>query len=266
MYVPPDALSTGVPPLPRIVALAARERRTRFADGRIGYAWAFITPIVWIGFVVILFRLLGRVPPIHAGPEIFVATAIIPYLAVRQTITAISRSHAAGRHLRYIPGIRIIDLLLATALLEGINLVAVTILICGGIIAIFGADLPAEPLGIGLTLLTVWLLGTGVGRLIAAIGLFSDGFARAVPLMLRPLFWISGIFYTAQELPGAAQAALWYNPLLHVTESMREAFFASYGSPIASLWYPTAFACACFLIAHPIERRAEIRRTGRHRL
>ena len=102
----------------RIVTLLERERRTRFAGGMVGYLWAYITPVVWIGFVVILFRVLERSPPIYVGPEVFVATGILPYISFRQSVTSLSRSIAAQRHMRYIQPVGINDILTATGHLK----------------------------------------------------------------------------------------------------------------------------------------------------
>ena len=125
-----------------------RERRTRFAGGMVGYLWAYITPVVWIGFVVILFRVLERSPPIYVGPEVFVATGILPYISFRQSVTSLSRSIAAQRHMRYIQPVGINDILTATMLLEGYNVFVLSLLLLGGTTVLFGALLPASLTGV----------------------------------------------------------------------------------------------------------------------
>jgi len=101
-----------------IGGLLERERLTRFAGGGLGSLWAYLTPIAWIFFVVVLFRVLNREPPIYVPAEIFVATGILPYLAFRQTISSLVRTVPANRSLLYIRPIQAHDLLLASALRE----------------------------------------------------------------------------------------------------------------------------------------------------
>ena len=38
---------------------------------------------------------------------------------------------------------------------------------------------------------------------------------------MRPLFWISGIFFAAEALPDGVRAVLLRNPVLHTTEFVR---------------------------------------------
>lgn len=250
----------------RLGALMKRERQTRFAGGVIGAYWAYLTPVAWIGFVVILFQLLGREPPIYVAPEIFVATGVLPYIAFRQTVTSLGRSVAANRFLLYVRPVSENDLLLAASLLEAINFIATSALIFGLITIIFDTALPHNPgrllIGLGLA----WLLAAGFGRFIAAISMVSDSFSRAVPIMLRPLFWVSGIFYTATELSGPLQSAIWYSPLLHVTEIVREGYFLGYVSPVATPWYVVFLAAAFYLLSSPIAATVVQSRRARHRL
>lgn len=250
----------------RLGALVERERRTRFAGGAIGHFWAYLTPIAWIAFVVVLFWTLNRAPPIYVAPEIFVATGILPYLAFRQTITSLTRAIPANRSLLYVRPITAHDLLLATALREAVNLTITACVIFGGITILFNVPTPAHPEGVILGLALAWFLACGVGRFIAVLGLISDSFARSVPILLRPVFWLSGIFYTATELPGTVQNALWYSPILHITEITREGYFLGYHSPIATPWMPIAVGATFYLLAAPLERYVILRKKARYRL
>ena len=250
----------------RLGALIDRERRTRFAGGYIGYLWAYLTPLMWIAFVVVLFRLLDRVPPLFVGAEIFVASGFLPYLIFRQTVTSLSRTVPANRYLLYIRPVSVNDLLLSSSLLEGFNVTLTALIVFGFITIGFQADLPFDVAQVVLGLVTAWLLGAGVGRFVAVVGMYSDSFARAVPIILRPMFWLSGIFYTATELPGAVRDILWYSPLLHTTEAVREGYFLGYASPISNLWYPCCVAAVFFLISIPIEGAITSKRLARRRL
>ena len=250
----------------RIGILLEREFRTRFSGGAGGYLWAYITPMVWIGFVVILFWVLDRVPPIFVGPEIFVAAGILPYIFFRQTVTSLSRSISSQRFMRYIRPVQNNDILTATMMLEAYNMLVTSFIILGIVTFFFGAALPANFAGLLAAFSIAWLLGCGFGRFAAAMGLMSDSFARSVPLVLRPMFWLSGIFYTATELPAAVRDLLWYSPLLHVTELTREAYFLGYVSTVSDAWYPLAVAGFFFLISIPIEEFANRRRIMRSRL
>ncbi|MFQ6553814.1 ABC transporter permease [Aestuariibius insulae] len=250
----------------RIAALMRRERQSRFAASALGYFWSYLTPLTWIALVVIVFRLLERATPLYVPAEIFVATGILPYLIFRYTITSMSRSLVSGRYMLYFQPVSSSELLLASALLELINMFVTAIVIFGLITLLFDAPLPADPFGVLIALGLAWALGAGFGRLAAVLVLVSDSFARAIPIILRPLFWLSGIFYTASELPGAVQSLLWYSPTFHIVELLRESYFRDYSSPVSSLWYPVFIALLLALASVPLERRITARRASRYRL
>lgn len=250
----------------RIAVLLERERKTRFSGGKLGYLWAYITPTVWIALIVALFWTLQRTPPINVRTEIFIATGILPYLIFRQTVTSLSRTLSAHRYMRYLRPVCSNDILSATMLLEAFNVLTTSALIFGAVTILFGSDLPASMPGVLFCLSLSWLIGCGVGRFVAMAGLLSDAFARAAPLILRPFFWLSGIFYTATDLSKEVQDLLWYSPFLHVTELVRQSYFLGYTSPIATVWYPVAVAALFYLASIPIEIFAARRRIMRGRL
>lgn len=250
----------------RLAALVLRERQTRFSGGAFGYLWAYATPLAWIALVVVFFQLLGRTSPIGVGAEIFVATGILPYVMFRQTITSMMRTLIANRYMLYLRPVTSREILLATAVLELVNMIMTSLLIFGGVLLIFGGAGPAHLLTVYAAMGSAWALGIGFGSLAAALGQWSDSFARAVPLALRPMFWISGIFYTATELPEPAQNLLWWNPLFHSIEALREGFFLGYQSPVAELWMPYMAALVFYLLSLPITRFVERTRKARHQL
>ncbi|MFC6589786.1 ABC transporter permease [Sulfitobacter pacificus] len=250
----------------RLATLVSRERRTRFAGGALSQFWAFLTPLSWIAFVVIIFRILNRSPAIYVPPEIFVATGVLPYIVFRQTIASISRTPAAHRYMKYISGIKDADLITATALTELVNALVIATVLFVAISIAFFVPVPNNPAGVLIALTVGWFLATGIGRFIAVVGMLSDSFARSVPILLRPVFWLSGIFYTATELPGAAQELLWFSPTLHVTELLRESYFIGYTSPISTMLYPVLFGATFFLISYPIEWHIIRNRLSKERL
>ena len=262
----PDRTVPALSQVFRIAALIRRERRTRFAGGAFGYLWTFLTPLAWIALVVLTFRLLNRAPPVDVSPEIFVATGILPYVTFRQTVSALSRSAIANRYLLYFAPVSMAEILLATAVLELLNLMVTATLIFGLILILQHGPLPHDPLRVFLGLVLAWGLGAGFGRFAAVLGQWSDTFARALPWLLRPVFWVSGIFYIASEMPGSAQALLVFSPLLHAIEILRQGFFLGFVSPISSPWIPASVALSFYLASLLIERFVRQQRRTRHRI
>src|SRR5207244_4083629 len=70
---------------------------------------------------------------------------------------------------------------------------------------------------------------------------FQDA-KRAIPILLRPLFFISGIFFPATAVPAHFKSFIMWNPVLHALELMREAMFSDYTSHEGSWSY--LFICS----------------------
>jgi capsular polysaccharide transport system permease protein len=61
---------------------------------------------------------------------------------------------------------------------------------------------------------------------------------RAMQILIRPLFYTSGVFFLASELPLVLQDILWWNPILHAVEITRTGAFGDYGSRVAEALVP----------------------------
>ncbi len=208
-----------------IFGLMVREVRCRYASGNIGYAWAFLMPAAWIGGLILFFAFLNHRPSVQVPVPYFVATGMLPYVIFRQTITGMTRALSANRSLIGFSGIRPADVFFAFACLELLN----AALLCSSMLLILGLiygpmemhDIAGFITGIVLA----WLLGASFGRLAAILGGSSDFVARILPIALRPMFWISGIFFTTAELPVQLANIFWFNPLLHIVELVRTSAF-----------------------------------------
>jgi capsular polysaccharide transport system permease protein len=72
--------------------------------------------------------------------------------------------------------------------------------------------------------------------------------------LLRPLFWCSGLFFTANGLPSNVRDILLYNPVLHVIEIVRDGWFPSYEAQHASAGYAMAWMLCLLVLGLLLER------------
>lgn len=250
----------------RLLALVERERRTRFSGGAFAGLWAYITPIGWIALIMLAFEFLGRTVPIAVPMPYFVASGILPYLMFRQIISSLMRTVVANRNLVYLPDVSRRDILYAAAVGELFNLFVTTALIFGGILVFYEIELPADVLRVIIGLGLAWLLGVGFGRVAALLGLWSDTAYRTIPMVLRPMFWISAIFFIPQELPAPVIEMLWFNPLAHAIETVREGLFLDYRSPVSDPWYPLICAFLAYAVSVCLERYIAAHGLQRHKI
>jgi capsular polysaccharide transport system permease protein len=91
-----------------------------------------------------------------------------------------------------------------------------------------GTGAVENPLMLLQGLVMASLLGTSLGLLFCALSTENKLVDRIRGPLLRPLFWTSGIFFTANSLPLVARDVMMWNPVLHCVEFVRSGFFESY--------------------------------------
>jgi capsular polysaccharide transport system permease protein len=219
-----------------IFALFAREIRTGFND-KFGIAWAVVQPVA---FIFILSFLRGRIggADTHTIPTFtFMAIGILfiqSFLgAMGGSAGAISKNKALFAFRQVQP----ISAVLAGALFE----ILVKIFVIIGIIIIMyfmGMDLHiSNPLLFLACFLLLWIFAVALGLLFGIAELFVSEIGKVRQLLTRPMFFISGVFFSLQDIPREYWHFLDWNPVLHAIELTRYAVYSTYGSEGVSLEY-----------------------------
>ncbi len=222
-------------------ALIMRETRTRFGEQKLGYFWALFEPM---GVILTFYWAMDFVnQPAPPGLDLvtFIATGLLPFELILGTSERIAESINGNRALLYYPQVHRLDLAIARALLEAATIVVVFVLILGANAMRTGEFAVHDPLGVMLSLMAASLLGTGLGLVFCMAGVVTSVLDRIRGTMLRPLFWISGIFYSAASLPAELREYAMYNPIFHVLELFRGSWARVYDDRYASASYVMAW-------------------------
>lgn len=241
-----------------IFALFLREIRTRFGAYRLGYMWALLEPAAHVVVLTAVTSSIGvRVIPGISFPAFFIAGVVPWFLFSDIAVRSLKAVDANAGLFNYRP-VKPIDTIIARALLEFV------ISACVYLLLLTLVDLFYEPIELDslLLLLASFILlawfSFGVGLCLMALG---DAFPEAekiVPLAIRPLYFVSGIFFSLELVPSDYHAYLLWNPLLHAIEVGRSALSYGYDVPDASLLYLFLVALAAnvlgLLVYHARER------------
>lgn len=237
-----------------VFAVVLRETRTRFGANRLGYLWALLEPTIMISTFFTFYRIMGRASPPGMDLFSFIATGVVPYTLFTNSVVRVAESVNGNKALLYYPQVHPLDLAIARSLLEAATFAAVFILLLGGH-AIVTKQLDVdEPLLVIAGMGFAGLLGSSLGLVFCGLQQFSNVAERARGPLLRPLFWMSGIFFTAQSLPPKVRAVMMTNPLLHCTETVRDGWFVSYSDDHTNLVYVTCWIFALMVIGLVLER------------
>ena len=103
------------------------------------------------------------------------------------------------------------------------------------------------------------LIGLGVGTMNCVLFGFFPTWRHVWNVLTKPLFILSGMFYTFESLPPARRrAGLWYNPLFHAVGLLRSGFYGGYEAAYVSPLYVLGFSGSLFMIGAYLLRRHAI--------
>ena len=218
-----------------VFALFTRELKARFSHFRLGYVWAVGEPVAFVAILSALRMVMGRQDIAGVPYPLFFASGIIPYLffqtLVNQSINIVSSNMALMNYKVVKPA----DPLVAKCILEVIiySSSGIIIITC---LAFIGFRFEwNNTMGVILVISCHISFVLGVSLIVSVAGAYIHESKKIVPILVRPLFFLSGIFYPAESLPVKYRDILLWNPLLHVSELLRESIFADYQSHEGSL-------------------------------
>ncbi|MCX8146184.1 MAG: ABC transporter permease [Azovibrio sp.] len=232
-----------------VLALFLREIRTRFGKYQLGYAWAVIEPVGLTAIMILIFSALGHAGYAGIDFTVFLAVGVITYgLFSEISNRSIKAMEANSALFNYRP-IRPIDTVLARALLE-LVLHAGVLFVLLGLYWLFGgtvvvSDMPK--LLMAYLLLTAFATGVGILYMLIT-DVYSDA-EKVLPLATRPLFFISGVFFSLESVPRDYWPLLLWNPIFHAIELSREALSDGFRVPGASMGYLASATVAVLAVA-----------------
>jgi capsular polysaccharide transport system permease protein len=215
-----------------IFALMLRETKTRYGRLQIGYLWAFLEPILLISVLGLVFTYF-RMRDSSTMPLIqFLTTGFIPFMLFRDIVTQNMTAIRSNQQLLYFPQVQVFDIGIARTMLEfSTFLIVFTILSIA--IAFSGIEVVTveDPLRMILASTLIVIYGYGIGAAIGSmIPLFPSLQLIVQSAFMRPMFFLSGVFFTLEMIPDEIKPYAALNPMLQLIELFRSAYFQGYES------------------------------------
>lgn len=229
-------------------ALFFRELLTRFGTDqfRLGYAWAVLAPGLQILMMVFIFTVINvRVVP-HMDFALFLVSGIVPWMLFSSSASRALGAVEANRGLFNYRPVLPIDTIIARTLLEGILYFAVFVLFLSGLWWL-GTDISISHIPLLLvSWLFLWVFSCGFALIMMVIGHWSAEIARFVSILIRIMYFTSGILYSLHVLPEEYLVYVLWNPVPHVIEHMRYALAPAY--PIDHVSYSYFLQATLFIL------------------
>jgi capsular polysaccharide transport system permease protein len=238
-----------------LYALLVRETKTRAGSLRLGYFWAIAEPAVHVIVLSVMFTVLMRNTIPGVSYPMFVLTGIIPFFLFKNVVLRSMAAVQANKGLFNYRQVRPLDALLARAALEILLLLLAAVLLLV-LAAWLRFDIGVErPLELVAAALLMSLLGLGVGLCVAVAANLADEVQKIVPMLMQPLYLMSGIFWPIHMIPQKYWHLLLWNPALHGIELTRDAYFSQYQAPAASWEYLGTWVVASLFLGLALYRR-----------
>jgi capsular polysaccharide transport system permease protein len=185
---------------------------------------------------------------------LFIATGVVPFLTFSYLARLTMYSVMRARPLLAFPEVKVLDILLASALLEILAASCVTIVLI--VIAWFGGIdvMPRDIVQAALAFGAAILLGLGFGIFNGVIALAMPAWLTGYAL-INMLLWISaGVVFVPDALPAALREAAAYQPVLQVVEWTRSAYYEGYGNLVLDRLYVIEFGIVAIFLGLLFER------------
>lgn len=225
-----------------IFALFTREIRTGFND-KFGLSWAVINPVV---FIFVLSFIRGRLGggETHTMPTFtFMAIGILFIQCFLQTMGGSARAISKNKALFAFRQVQPISAVIAGALFQ---MLVKMFVIAGILVIMYFMDMDiqvSDPLLFLACFILLWLFAIAIGLIFGIAEMFISELGKVRELLTRPMFFISGVFFSLQDFPQEYWHYLDWNPILHAIELARYSAYSTYGIEGVSM----SFLAGCVL-------------------
>ena len=254
-----DEFTVGLRSEARVIrALMIREAMTRYGHKDLGFFWLMGEQLILTAGVIVMWGIAGLE---HGrGGAGVVPMAVTGYGFIQLWRHIVGHSNQAIRHnshLLYHQQIKILDILVANALLETIGTVS-AFLIAYIPLSLYGVLYPIhDPLLLfGGFAFTGWL-SFAVGLIIAGITELNEASSRMVAPILYVTLPFTGLVFMVYWLPDQYQDMILWSPLVNCVEMIRAGIFPPYMKAYYSASYLLVWCVGLTAIGVPLVQYAQ---------
>lgn len=225
-----------------VFALMMRELKTRFGARKLGYFWALAEPAAQAAFMAVLFTLLGRNSISGVPVAMFLLSGILPYKLFSKLLPQLAASVQANRAFFSYRQVTPIDPFITRFLIEISTFIVVYILIMSFMAWLGFEVVPHDLLELLAACGVLALIAVGLGLILCSVNSYWDDTLKVLSMVMTPMFFISGIFFSATMIPQQFWYLFTWNPVFHVIELCRDALFESYTTPVGDWMFVSLVA------------------------
>ncbi len=228
-------------------ALSLREIHGRHGKSKLGYLWQLIKT----GFGIAVFwgiRELAHAKAPHGLPmPVFLLMGFSVWYIFSEIIRLGMEAVATNRALLTFPQVSPLDLVLGSALVAWVTETVIMVLFLLIFQAAGYSFTLFDPFSLLLGMLGIGLFALGLGLTLAAFTVYLPVLEKLVPMVMRILFFASGVFFSPTQMAGRFGEGLMWNPVLNFIELARGTFM--YPTPPDTIKVPFIVCLTATLLA-----------------
>ena len=239
-----------------------REIHTINGNSKLGYLWVLIQSVFGIAVFWGVRHFMGATQAPHGmGMAMFLAIGFGVWNIFSTTINRCMTAVSGNKALLTFPQVTELDVMISRTLVTTATQLLVTMLIISGAWLMLGEPFVLGSLPLLLTLIVVVpLMSLGFGLMLSSLAVYVPALEKLVPMVLRILFFVSGVFFSVSLFSQSLTSVLLWNPVLHAVELIREAMHAPYAIQGVSLSYLLLVTMSVCTIGGLLERYVRSRR------
>jgi len=235
-------------------ALSLREIHGRHGKSRLGYLWEILKTLFGVGVFWGIRELMGAKAPQGLPTGVFLLMGFFIWNIFSETVNMGLRIVPRNKALLTFPQVLPLDLFLSNLITVWITEVIVAGLFLLGLhIAGYQFRL-YDPLTFFLTLLGICFFSLGISLILSVLLARLPFLDQIIPVMMRMLFFTSGVFFSPLQMTVRFGDAILWNPLVNFIELMRGSFVYMAPDSSIKIAYIVIFSCMVFFFGLLLER------------
>ena len=228
-----------------ISALVYRELKTRVSQVKFGVLGVFLEPLGVIAIFLLLFSVMRGGRSVNGLDLIlFLSVGVVLYTMANDIALRSLKAMDANEALFFYRPVKPVDTVIARALVEG-GLYAVMFLVILEATFLFREQWVLQDFALlVVSYVALVLTAFGLGLFLMVAGHRFPAVHQLVPWLTRPLWFLSGIYFSVQTMPQWLRPWVTWNPVVQAIELTRHSLSLDYFIDDRYISFPYLMACA----------------------
>lgn len=240
----------------RIWKMAHIDFKKRYYDSYFGLVWALFNPLFRISVYYFVFTFFINLDS-EDNYALYLFSGLIIWMFFIETSKKELLLFSSKKYLLETIQIKVPDLFYSTSISTGLgfafNLLAYII-----IALLYGITFSFSVLYLPVLFVTLFLLSTGVGMILASISIFFKDITYFWDLVSLLGFWTCPIFFRGEAIIEKAPLMMYLNPMTGIIYNARPMLLKASNPDYFLLLYDLVFSAIIFALGHFVVNKASI--------